>query len=303
MTADIQFDPPPIFVDNNVRESLSDRRDGQVYVFDPNAVLAVRVALATRRPLLLLGDSGTGKSALAQAVARFKNWRYIEEVVTSRSEARDLLWTFDPVARLAAAQAGNKAAETPGGYTRPGSLWWAFDTEDARKLCQAVRPPYQENGFCEDDSRPAVVLIDEIDKADPDYPNALLVPLGSRQFTVPPLDHHLVRDKGVQPPLVIITSNNERPLPPAFLRRCVTHSFAPATLPTLETIANAHFSGMEHRIKEIAEKTQAWADSNRKLLPSIPEFLDLVKACETLRDEQVAALLNIIAGTAGAGTM
>ena len=108
-----------------------DVRDGSVYVFTPPTVLAVQVALATGRPLLLGGPPGSGKSSLAAYVARFLNWNYFERVITSRTQAQDLQWTFDAVRRLRDATAG--LTLTAGAYVEPGVLWWAFRPDLAHR--------------------------------------------------------------------------------------------------------------------------------------------------------------------------
>src|SRR5215218_9760827 len=150
-----------------------DSRDGRVYVYhEPQIALAVNVAWATRRPLLLSGASGSGKSSLALNVALTLGWRYYEHVVTSRTEAREFLYRFDGVRRLNDAQ----AAQVKGGglkpewaYLEPGVLWWAFDRESAIERGSGGRLGEEE--WAEDpcklnEASPAVVLIDEIDKAD-----------------------------------------------------------------------------------------------------------------------------------------
>jgi MoxR-like ATPase len=117
-----------------------DRRDGHVYVFgskDDPLQLAVQVALTTDRPLLLRGDPGVGKSSIAAFIARKRNWRYYEHEVTARTEATDLLWTFDAVRKLGdatmLASRGPDAALDDHDYVEPGDLWWAFDQEGARR--------------------------------------------------------------------------------------------------------------------------------------------------------------------------
>ena len=109
-----------------------DPRDGRVYVMSDDIDLAVRVTLATGRPLLLRGDPGSGKSSLAAYIARQRGWRYYEHVVTSRTQARDLLWTFDSVRRLADAQVLQGGATLSDyDYVEPGVLWWAMARDSA----------------------------------------------------------------------------------------------------------------------------------------------------------------------------
>jgi MoxR-like ATPase len=271
------------------------------YVYDegdehPGRIeLAVNVALATGRPLLVRGLPGTGKSSLAADVAEKLRWRYYESVVSSRTQARDLQWTFDAVKRLSDAQIAGAGGDAATGlpddaaYIKPGVLWWAFDREQARRrgLTQAelaeaglatLTDPAEPRG-----SRRAVVLIDEIDKADPDVPNDLLVPLGSFRFELD--DTTVVQAR--EPPLVIITTNEERDLPRAFLRRCVTLLLEPPKDPRLRRIARAHFPDDpdDATLAEILTQyrtVQARQHSHGTPQASIAEFLDAVAACRNL---------------------
>src|ERR1043165_9298186 len=281
-----------------------DSRRGLVYRMPPELHLAISVALTTGRPLLLRGEPGTGKSSLAPYVARRLGWRYYEYVVTSATMASDLLWRFDAVRRLADAQARKVKPESE--YVEPGVLWGALDRQSA--VSQAARAgtvePDQETNEGRDLHR-AVVLIDEIDKAHPDVPNGLLVALGSNQITVPYLASPITIDanrKGaaplaipkevaVSPIQIVITTNEERELPVAFVRRCVTYALEHPDPDGLVEIARAQFDRPKQPFKTADEKlaraiaqrldtlrSEAPAGSHR---PSTAEFLDAFRACRT----------------------
>ena len=273
-----------------------DRRDGRVYVYDDDIILAVNVALTVKRPLLIRGASGSGKSSLAQNVARYFKWRYYEVVISSGTQARDLLWQFDTLRRLSDAQASGVRDDVH--YIEPGALWWAFDPESAQRRgvtdekLKAIEESNPNSDFFALDPNKgqkhesAVVLLDEIDKADPDTPNNLLVPLGSLEFFVTEANAKVSAKK---PPLVIITSNDERELPSAFLRRCIQLNLKAPDRERLVNIAKAHF-GKENLAlyeevaklivpeKDVEKKTE----DEPKVQQSAAEFLDTVHACMEL---------------------
>ena len=267
-----------------------DRRDGLVYVYAGEIVLAVNVAIATGRPLLVRGPSGSGKSSLARNVALCMNWRYYEEVITSRTQARDLQWRFDTLRRLN--DANIQALKETAFYVEPGILWWAFDPEGAKRRGQPTMPKQDlltEPGDGTGNARAGVVvLLDEIDKADPDVPNNLLVALGSLQFTINEIN---VEVKKTRPLLVIITSNDERVLPNAFLRRCVTLVLPPPDTERLVGIAKVHFGGNHTRLyRSVAERIITLAKATDgaaagQVTPSAAEYLDTVRACLELNVE------------------
>jgi MoxR-like ATPase len=301
---------------------VRDTRDGSVYVLDDDLRLAVDVALSTGRPLLLSGEPGSGKSSLAAYIARNLHWRYYEHVVTSRTTPRDVLWTFDSVRKLADASATRIGAEELDDfdYIEPGVLWWSIDRlsasrrgrpeDDTRPGRLAEEPNSGVNGSRSD--KRAIVLLDEIDKADPDLPNGLLVPLGSTEFRVaetgtvvrPAIEHgSAVRI------LTILTTNGERDLPPAFLRRCVSYRLAEPTHGRLILIGRRHVAASsflagrvdENLLDDLAaavmrlrEQATRWGVRP----PSTAEYLDAVWACATLevsvRDEDWEAVSRLV---------
>ena len=262
----------------------ADQREGSVYVYTDEIILAVNVALATRRPLLVRGPSGGGKSSLARNVANFLKYRYYEVVISSRTQARDLLWELDLLRRLHDAQIRDAAFDgNLNRYVVPGVLWWAFDGKSAH----AHRPPAAGDDEAEPaEQTPAVVLIDEIDKADPDVPNNLLVPLGSLQFEVEETGE-LVKTTPETAPLVFITTNDERELPAAFLRRCVEVTLPHASEERLVEIGRAHFPDLDKKlVRNVAKHIdQSFAATGKddKARPSPAEYLDTLRVCKELK--------------------
>jgi MoxR-like ATPase len=268
------------------------------YDFTERAVLAVNVALAAGRPLLVQGEPGSGKSTLAGAVAEAAGWELLERVVTSRTQARDLLWTFDAVRRLHDATSGT-GVDRLESYIRPEILWRAFDPVGAREI--AAGPDAGQAGgtavgettlrggppdAAQFESRRAVVLIDEIDKADPDVPNDLLVPLGALEFEVPEIGGRRVREQRSDRPLIVLTTNGERDLPAAFLRRCVLLRLDFPDLARLIAIARLHFPGGDQSLHEniatIALNERLAAQERGARPPSTAEYLDAIRACSEL---------------------
>ncbi|WP_327397458.1 MoxR family ATPase [Streptomyces phaeochromogenes] len=239
--------------------------DDEVYVFDDEElVLAVNVALKTGRPLLLFGPPGSGKSSLAPNVARVLGWKYYAHVVTARTEPEDLLWRFDAMKRLNDAQAKALSVNI-GDYYARGPLWRAFEG-GATHRC--------------------VVLIDEIDKADPDLPNSLLGPLGSLSFPLPWDDDSQVTVADEHAPLVVITTNDERELPRPFLRRCIVFELISPGKDHLLRVAEQHLG--THYDKELADRIADHIIHIRGQRgddpagPSTAEYLDALKASHQL---------------------
>jgi MoxR-like ATPase len=285
------------------RTAHADRSDGAVYLYTPEIELTVNVALATGRPVLLRGPSGSGKSSLARNVALRMGWRFYEEVITSNTQHTDLLYRYDLLRRFRDANDQQGAGlRHDAQYLEPRALWWAFDRDSA--LVRGLKANETGADAAVDPSptgsadKPAVVLIDEIDKADPDVPNNLLVALGSLRFAVPYLKDVTVITKKERAPLVLITSNNERDLPTAFLRRCVVLELRSPDPGRMIEIAASHFGHEPHQITlyravaalafpmpETMAAGTAGAPRERRTgdsPASTAEYLDAVKACLTL---------------------
>ena len=287
--------------------------------FEPEQLMAVNAALSAARPLLVRGEPGIGKSQLARAAAKALGRAFVQHVVDARTEPRDLQWHFDAVGRLAQAQLA-AAVQTPvagrstgaravaragkaldqrlaiSNFVQPRALWWAFDRDSARQQVRAAggHEPYQPDGG--DWQRGCVVLIDEIDKAESDVPNGLLEALGARRFSPPGVPKPVVASGS--PPLVVITTNEERALPDAFIRRClVLHLTLPqardALVNKLMERGCTHFrdpaSGVLQVAPEVLEQAAGLlADDREKAqhhhwrpLPGQAEYLDLVRAVVT----------------------
>lgn len=218
------------------------------HIFEEESINAVTTAYYAGRPLLIRGETGSGKSQLARAVSHVWQRLFVSEVVNSRTESGDLHYHFDAVARLADAQAANafvkneadaKEFLNPLKYLSPSALWWVFDWTSAEKVYavkgykrkHVSKPVFKDEQGNEREWQPeegAVILIDEIDKAETDLPNDLLETLGNGAFPVPWQDHDKpVKMQDQNPPLVIITTNDERELPAAFVRRCVVLNLNP----------------------------------------------------------------------------
>jgi MoxR-like ATPase len=280
----------------------------QEHLFDQSSIDAVNAAMAARRPLLVRGEPGTGKSQLACAVAVAQNRPCLSQVVDSRTSAQDLLWTFDAVARLAEAQVAGAVGDgnvrdrlQVRRFVTPGPLWWALNWKSAREQAEFVHGsvPSAPLGWTEDEG--AVILIDEIDKSDSDTPNGLLEVLGQGSFKPYGLERTVHVAKVM--PLVVITTNEERALPDAFLRRClVLHIELPTDAKALEALlvkrGEAHFPNAKPRVLEEAArqlvKDREELKKRRLPAPGQAEYLDLVRALVNLKSDE-ADQLDILA--------
>lgn len=256
-----------------------DYAPAEVYVYTDEITLALNVALATGRPLLVRGTSGSGKTSLARSVASQMNWCYREAVITARTQARDLMWTTDLLKRLQDSQTGHLSDDWQT-YVVPGALWWAFDSTSARTqlMCSA---PNSENSEPASMHRRTVLLIDEIDKADPDVPNSLLRPIGDLAFEVEETGQRVVAQ--TSPPLIVITTNEERDLPLAFLRRCVELNMPAFDKVRLMNIGRAHFPDVsEDLITSASELVLTTSQMRDRRDPNPAEYLDVLRACKEL---------------------
>lgn len=264
------------------------------YVYAPELVRAIKVAMVTKRPLLLRGAPGCGKTTLASDLARQLGRVFLSQVVTSRTEARDLEWQFDAIRRLSDAQVNTDEMRAQvadlARYVEPQVLWWGFDPASARtrggatggaapRIPAAVADPAT-------DSQGAVVLIDEIDKAEPELANDLLEPFDVDGFTVAETGRVVQRQRSRV--FLVITTNEARDLPDAFLRRCVVFELERPTAATLRQIAAAHLGadiGERVDLDAITGELDRLASTARERglrAPGTAEFLDTVRACAEL---------------------
>jgi len=269
------------------------------YLLDKQSAYALEMALATRRPLLVKGEPGMGKSYLARAAARKLGRKFIAEVININTEGQDLLWREDRLARLNDAQSGLKGDDlNPKHYLNPGVLWWAFDWGSAEKQYEPCRHKVYHPQVCEGEAlnKGVVLLIDEIDKAEPSLPNSLLEVLGNGGFDVPLLGKTIGKQPKQVVPLVIITTNDERELPPAFLRRCLVLHLK-VEEDKLESWllerANVHFSeaqcsqAVKLKAAQQLKQDREEADKQGMVKAGLAEYLDLLSALDEMTDKSL----------------
>jgi MoxR-like ATPase len=225
----------------------------RTYVATDDLRLAVNAAITLGRPLLIKGEPGTGKTRLAEEVAQGLGMPLLEWHIKSTTKAQQGLYEYDAVSRLRDSQLGDPKVQDIANYIVPGMLWQAFVSDT-----------------------PVVLLIDEIDKADIEFPNDLLRELDRMEFYVYET-RQLIKAK--QRPLVFITSNNEKDLPDAFLRRCFFHYIRFPDKETMEQIVEVHYPGIKKALlKEALEAFFAVREvPGLKKKPSTSELLDWLK--------------------------
>lgn len=256
---------------------------------------ALTLAWAARRPLLVRGEPGIGKTQIARAVAAHCGWKLHSETIHPRFDPEHLIARFDAVRRLADAQARRLGADR--NYWRPGPLWCAYDWNGAQRFIFGDKSP------SEAEPRSHVILIDEIDKADGDLPNSLLELLGQRSLQFEPLQLQLGGpEKSL--PLVIITTNEERELPAAFVRRCVVLNLSAPSDYRAWLIARGrtHYPGDDRSIADdVLERAADQLVEDRTAMehadlppPGAAEYLDLLAALHSLAPNDPATQLRLL---------
>lgn len=223
------------------------------YIASDDLRLAVNAAVTLQRPLLVKGEPGTGKTMLAEEIAAALGMPLVQWHIKSTTRAQQGLYEYDAVSRLRDSQLGDDRVHDIHNYIKPGKLWEAFTSEQR-----------------------SVLLIDEIDKADIEFPNDLLVELDRMEFHVYETGETI---KASQRPVVIITSNNEKELPDAFLRRCFFHYIQFPDADTLKAIVEVHFPDIEAELMRDALEVffEVRDVPGLKKRPSTSELIDWLK--------------------------
>ena len=249
------------------------------YIATDDLMMAVNAAIVLSRPLLIKGEPGTGKTQLAQEIAHSLSRPLYEWHIKSTSKAQQGLYEYDAVSRLRDSQLGDQRVHDIKNYILKGRLWEAFESP--------VQP---------------VLLIDEIDKADIEFPNDLLRELDRMEFYV-----YETREliKATHRPIILITSNNEKELPDAFLRRCFFHYIRFPDADTMRAIVDVHFPGLKQELLSEALKTffEVREAPGLKKKPSTSELLDWIKLLvaedidpEVLRSNEQKKIIPILHG-------
>jgi MoxR-like ATPase len=249
------------------------------YVATDDLQMAVNAAISLQRPLLIKGEPGTGKTLLAEEMADALGMRLIPWHIKSTTKAQQGLYEYDAVSRLRDSQLGDERVHDIRNYIVKGKLWEAFEADE-----------------------PVVLLIDEIDKADIEFPNDLLLELDRMEFFVYETQQYV---KAKHRPIVVITSNNEKELPDAFLRRCFFHYIRFPDHDTMRNIVDVHFPGVQQQL--VRDSLDVFFDVRKvpglKKKPSTSELIDWLKllmadelSAQALQDQDKSSALPPLYG-------
>jgi MoxR-like ATPase len=237
-------------------ENIFEFKGTDDYIIDDDLMLTMNIAIKMKKPLLVKGEPGTGKTALAEAIAKALDKKLIVWSIKSTTKAVDGLYQYDVVRRLYDSELGNEGVEDIKRYIKMGKLGESFASDEQ-----------------------CVLLIDEIDKADLEFPNDLLWELDRMEFYIPETDETI---KAKNPPIVIITSNAEKELPDAFLRRCAFHFIDFPDEKQMQKIVKAHYPDIEEKLMEQVLDAffyvREYYDLRKK--PSTSELLDWINALQ-----------------------
>nr|UWI48851.1 MoxR family ATPase [Clostridioides difficile] len=237
-----------------IKKEMGNFKGSSDYVVSPELMASVNVAIALEKPLLIKGEPGTGKTMLAQAISNQLQKDLVIWNIKSTTKAQDGLYVYDTVQRLYDSQFGGEGVDDIGKYIKHGKLGEAFSSKQQ-----------------------VILLIDEIDKADLEFPNDLLWELDKMEFYINETKETV---KAKQRPIVIITSNAEKELPDAFLRRCIFHYIEFPDRDMMEEIVKVHFDKVEEHLLEQVMTTFYWIRSLKEIQkkPSTSELIDWIQA-------------------------
>ena len=223
------------------------------YIATQDLMVSVNAAISLEKPLIIKGEPGTGKTLLAFEIAKVLKKKLISWHIKSTTNAQQGLYEYDAVTRLRDSQLGMEGVDDISNYIKPGKLWESFDSKDQ-----------------------VVLLIDEIDKADIEFPNDLLLELDQMEFYCYELQKTI---KAKKRPIVVITSNNEKELPDAFLRRCFFHYIAFPDRDTMKEIIDVHYPDLENKLMQSAMRIfyEVRELGGIKKKPTTSELIDWIK--------------------------
>ena len=240
-------------IEGTCMSNITKFKGTDTYIATQDLMVSVNAAISLEKPLIIKGEPGTGKTLLASEIAKVLKKKLISWHIKSTTNAQQGLYEYDAVTRLRDSQLGMEGVDDISNYIKPGKLWESFDSKDQ-----------------------VVLLIDEIDKADIEFPNDLLLELDQMEFYCYELQKTI---KAKKRPIIVITSNNEKELPDAFLRRCFFHYITFPDRDTMKEIIDVHYPDLENRLMKSAMRIfyEVRELGGIKKKPSTSELLDWLK--------------------------